>query len=634
MNGKKNLSIRLAVCLLMLALVLAVPAAADTHYVSAGQSIQAAIDDANDGDEIEVTPGTYNEAIDFKGKAVRLYSSDGREVTTIDANGLNSSVVKCESGEDANTVLEGFTITGGNANGPDPNDKHGGGMLNISSNPTVTGCTFISNSASRGGGMYNYLSSPTVTNCIFTINSAELGGGGMYNRESSLTLINCTFTHNSTAYGGGMFNIGTSSPTVTNCTFSGNTATNGGGMYSNGTSPTVTNCTFSGNWAKWDGGGMLNNSSYPLVTNCIVWNNTWGQITYTNTTSPIPMVTYSDVQYANGESWFGDGCIEADPLFVNAASGDLRLLSDASPCVDAGDNSALPADTTDLDNDGNTVEAIPIDLYGNPRVFDGDENGSAIVDMGSYEYREPLPELVAHWKLDEYDGYTAYDSAGENHGTLYGGPDWQPAGGQAGGALQLDGVDDYVDCGNDDSLNIVDEITLAVWVKTNDAGNSENNPYVIKGDYSYALKHYVFNYIEFFIYDNDWWQTVRYPVDSSFNGVWHHLAGTYNGSELKLYIDGGLEATTPYAGSINISTYNVNIGRNPEIPGRLYGGMIDDVRIYNYTLTSDEILYISCTEPIKSDLDGNCKVDFRDFALLLSEWLTCNLPRQELCWEQ
>ncbi len=60
--------------------------------------------------------------------------------------------------------------------------------------------------------------------------------------------------------------------------------------------------------------------------------------------------------------------------------------------------------------------------------------------------------------------------------------------------------------------------------------------------------------------------------------------------------------------------------------------MIDDVRIYNYALTDDEILYLTCTEPIQSDLDGNCKVDFRDFALLLSEWLTCNLPQQELCW--
>ncbi|NIS81651.1 MAG: hypothetical protein GTO14_15925, partial [Anaerolineales bacterium] len=72
-------------------------------------SIQAAIDDANDGDEIEVAPGTYNEAIDFKGKAVRLYSSGGPEVTTINATGLNSSVVQCISGEDANTVLDGFT---------------------------------------------------------------------------------------------------------------------------------------------------------------------------------------------------------------------------------------------------------------------------------------------------------------------------------------------------------------------------------------------------------------------------------------------------------------------------------------------------------------------------------------------
>ncbi|HUS72076.1 MAG TPA: hypothetical protein VMY06_03345 [Sedimentisphaerales bacterium] len=71
----------------VLVLVLAGPAGAVTRYVSPGQSIQAGIDDANDYDEIEVAPGTYYEAIDFKGKAVRLYSNGGPDVTTIDANG-------------------------------------------------------------------------------------------------------------------------------------------------------------------------------------------------------------------------------------------------------------------------------------------------------------------------------------------------------------------------------------------------------------------------------------------------------------------------------------------------------------------------------------------------------------------
>jgi parallel beta-helix repeat protein len=93
----------------------------DTWYCS----IQAAIDNAVNYDQIEVQPGTYNQVIDFNGLAVRVYSSDGPEVTTIDGTG-NYHVVKCISGEDANTILEGFTITGGNANGLFSPDDRGG----------------------------------------------------------------------------------------------------------------------------------------------------------------------------------------------------------------------------------------------------------------------------------------------------------------------------------------------------------------------------------------------------------------------------------------------------------------------------------------------------------------------------
>ncbi|NIP53888.1 MAG: hypothetical protein GWN67_16885, partial [Phycisphaerae bacterium] len=103
-------------------------------------SIQEAIDVAINGDEIEVSPGTYNETINFNGKAIRLYSIGGPDVTTIDGTG-HYHVVQCVNGEGVNTILEGFTITGGNANGTFPHDS-GAGMLNSGSSPTVTNCTF------------------------------------------------------------------------------------------------------------------------------------------------------------------------------------------------------------------------------------------------------------------------------------------------------------------------------------------------------------------------------------------------------------------------------------------------------------------------------------------------------------
>ncbi len=268
---KINLNILVAVCVFLA--VLAGAAAADTHYVDPNDSIQAAIDAASDYDEIEVAPGTYTEAIDFKGKAVRLYSSGGPGATTIDGNNANH-VVQCVSGEDANTILEGFTITDGNANGSSGPYFNGGGMLNSGSSPTVTNCIFTVNTADYGGGMYNSGSSPTVTDCNFINNIAMHSGGGMYSKDDSNSIVNnCTFIGNDalgTAAdngGGGMYNF-YSNPTVTNCTFSSNSAPwEGGGMHNSNSSPTMTNCMFSGN-SSTSGGVMHNYYSSPILTNC------------------------------------------------------------------------------------------------------------------------------------------------------------------------------------------------------------------------------------------------------------------------------------------------------------------------------------------------------------------------------
>ncbi|MHC4647808.1 MAG: right-handed parallel beta-helix repeat-containing protein, partial [Planctomycetota bacterium] len=357
--------------------------------------IQVAIDDpcTVNGDEIVVAPGTYYEAINFNGKAVRLYSSGGPNDTAIDAAGLNSSVVTCNSGEDANTILEGFTITGGmgttvsgdkcgggmynysnsspmvtNCNFNNNTAIYGGGMCNnLNSSPTLTNCTFSSNTANYyGGGMWNSSNSnPNVTNCIFNGNEAEISGGGMFNNGTSPTVKNCTFRGNSVGYrGGGMYN-NVGNPTVNNCSFAENSAANaGGGMYNNGANPTVTNCTFTQNVGNISGGGIYTAGGSPTVTNCILWGDT--APTGPEIFGGSPIVKYSDVD----GGWPGAGNINISPFFVDAGAGDLRLRW-YSPCVDSGDNNAplLPA----------------TDLAGNPRVMDGDGDGNSIVDMGAYE---------------------------------------------------------------------------------------------------------------------------------------------------------------------------------------------------------------------------------------------------------
>jgi pectin methylesterase-like acyl-CoA thioesterase len=93
-------------------------------------TIQACIDAAvSDEDECVVAPGTYHEKINFLNKAIAVRSSGGADVTTIDATGLNASVVTCSSGEGPDTALDGFAITGGTGMLIGV-AKYGGGMLN------------------------------------------------------------------------------------------------------------------------------------------------------------------------------------------------------------------------------------------------------------------------------------------------------------------------------------------------------------------------------------------------------------------------------------------------------------------------------------------------------------------------
>ncbi|MCK4786374.1 MAG: right-handed parallel beta-helix repeat-containing protein, partial [Desulfobacteraceae bacterium] len=188
-------------------------------------------------------------------------------------------------------ILDGFTITGGNANGSGSNGWGGGifcfyvsptisnctitentgedssgGMFNGVSNSTVTNCTITNNS---GGGMLNAESSPTISNCTIAKNTNKSDGGGIYNVESSPIISNCTITENTSYYSGGGIYNDESNPTLTNCTFSGNTANNsGGGMYHYGGTLELTNCTFSGNSAGGKGGGLYNSMCSLTMTNC------------------------------------------------------------------------------------------------------------------------------------------------------------------------------------------------------------------------------------------------------------------------------------------------------------------------------------------------------------------------------
>jgi hypothetical protein len=256
-----------------------------------------AINAASDGNTVILMPGMYLEDISFNGTNIVVTSENPNDPAYVAATIIygtgTGSVVTFSGGEDANCVLAGLTITGGNTS------ADGGGIYCISSSPTVTNCTITGNTADYGGGMYNDESNPTLTNCTFSGNSAGSEGGGMYSDwDSGPTLTNCTFSGNSAVDGGGMYNDD-SNLVLAGCTFSGNSAEDGGamyneqsslaltecvfignlagddggGMYNNRCSLSLTKCMFIGNSAQWDGGGICNDHTSPELTNCIFSGN-------------------------------------------------------------------------------------------------------------------------------------------------------------------------------------------------------------------------------------------------------------------------------------------------------------------------------------------------------------------------
>ena len=336
-------------------LFFASPASADILHVPADfPTIQGAINASVDTDEIIVAPGVYHEAISFVGKAITLRGAQGPHVTIIDATGLGESVVRCINEEGPETVLNGFTLAGGTGTSYAEEEPSGGGLLVFESSPTVMNCRFVDNTAHFGGGIYNWGGAATILNCTFLNNSGN--GGGVANHSSGpVPIINCLFVENN---GTAVVDFLGGGPAL------------------------ITNCTIVGNSDGGSAGGVF--SFGAQLYNCVVWGNTPYQIEGFGKV----VAEYSNIQ----GGWPGDGNIDADPLFVDAGLGDHRLMS-GSPCIDAGDNDALPLDQYDLDEDGDTMEPLPFDLGGNTRLVDDPNTKDTgvgrppIVDMGAYEFQ-------------------------------------------------------------------------------------------------------------------------------------------------------------------------------------------------------------------------------------------------------
>ncbi|MDP2668785.1 MAG: LamG domain-containing protein [bacterium] len=210
--------------------------------------------------------------------------------------------------------------------------------------------------------------------------------------------------------------------------------------------------------------------------------------------------------------------------------------------------------------------------------------------------------LVGYWSFDGKDmaGVTAYDRSGQNNnGTLSpppagGGP--ARAIGKIGQGLSFDGVNDWVTVGNPSSLRITGDITVSAWIKFN-GGTGEKDLVAKWHDNPSAQLSFLLylkstdHSIRFIIRDNAAQFKEGISATLVQSGVWYHVVGRHQQGVVKVFVNGVPDGTTQTTnGTITDSTASVTIGANDDTVTPLpFPGTIDDVRVYNRALSSDEI---------------------------------------------
>lgn len=332
----------------------------------------------------------------------------GAAQTVIDAGGIDR-VFEIDPGDDGiHVTLEGVTIRGGTTDGGNGGGIYNNGRLTVSDS-VVTGNTASDpDDARAGGGIYT--NGPmSLVNVVISENSADDGGGllvaggstttldrvtvrdntgtqsaGGINNNGALTIADSTFTGNTAAMfqGGAIFN--NDHITMTNVTLSGNSAGDKGGAINNNTGViTATNVTIANNEAANQGGGIYNDQRMTLQNSIVAANE--GENCVNNDTLVLAGHNLEDADTCGFDPARGD-LVDVDPLLGplqdNGGATDTHALRDGSPAIDAGDDTACP----------------PTDQRGVQRPIDGDEDGSAVCDVGAIEYEPPamryLPIVV------------------------------------------------------------------------------------------------------------------------------------------------------------------------------------------------------------------------------------------------
>ncbi|MGB0993887.1 MAG: right-handed parallel beta-helix repeat-containing protein, partial [Akkermansiaceae bacterium] len=362
-------------------------------WANAYSALAAALEDAQDGQQIWVAAGVYlpsvgnsnasginDKSVSFELKnGVALYGGfAGDELALTDRDfGKNKSILSGDvDGNDGADQLDHFSqIVGTNS------------LHVVTSNNT-------DNTARIDGFIITAGQASTVT--AGTLNNQS---GGMLIENSHATIRNCQFTGNSTLHGagGGFHCRGGSKPSLVNCVFRGNGALLGGAiMISSSSNATLVNCTVTRNETQSTSMNYANiyiSGATASLENCIVWDNSVanasGSLESINLNSASCTIRESIVEHSfNAGVWNssvgtdGGGNLDEDPKFVSLTDPRIHYNS---PAIDAGNNMA----DLDRSNLGNLIleDEISTDVKGHTRVADSDLNFGAIVDMGAFEYQ-------------------------------------------------------------------------------------------------------------------------------------------------------------------------------------------------------------------------------------------------------
>lgn len=514
---------------------------------------------------------------------------------------------------------------------------HGGGIF--STCPLIiVGCQISSNSTSTAGSAGDQ--------------GGNAGRGGGISC-SSAQLINCVVVGNSTGNGGngeGAFPVGRPAPggnggsgagifcyssAIINCTVANN-ITGQGGLG-----------TYGPSGSHGYGAGIFCDSS-SVITNTIVWNNSADQLYGQDCNK----VTYCDI--GGGLCGGGIGNMSSEPLFADSNNGNYHLKSQygrwdpntshwvydgvISPCIDAGDpNSDWTQELwphggrTNMGAYGGTVEAsmsalavgdaVDFNLDGmvdfcdfaklsslmfvhqNLLAEDIDRNG--IVDIRDIQVfcehwlmanDVTAANLIGMWKFDEGSGTTAHDSSGHNNnGTFINSPVWTT--GKKHGGLDFDGIDDAIQVGTG-QMN-VSAGTIALWGYAKQFADA---PRYLIGEATKPTNETWANRIQLYVL-NTTGSLCLGLGDQHFKHTdievlqinqWYHIALTWNNGLYAVYINGIAKASGSFTGLSALNNF-ADIGNdgNTTYRNEAWGGVIDDVRIYNRALSANEVLYLA-----------------------------------------